>query len=384
MIRSDCNSRGYSKSDSETNKFCKVKNCNKLDVYDWNDDLPKPSFNNDIIEVRFKNTRKAFFYNVNNLHLTKGDIVAVEANPGHDIGVVSLVNSLVYCQMKKYKVSKESSDIKKIYRKAKQPDIDKWFEAIELEPAALVKCREIAESLNLQMKIGDVEYQGDKTKAYFYYIAEERVDFRELIKILAESLKIRVEMKQIGARQEAGRIGGISSCGRELCCTTWLTNFISVTTNAARQQDLSHNPVKLAGQCGKLKCCINFEIDCYIDALKKFPDNSIPLETKQGTAYYQKSDIFRKIMWYSLDKNSPVNLTPIPVDKVYEIIELNKKGIKTDLLDGENVESVSAPKEMGYENVVGTESISRFDEKNKSSRKKKKKKKRSNVNNKEN
>lgn len=381
MVRSDCNSRGYSKSDGETNNFCKVKNCNKLDVYDWNEDLPASSFNNEIVEVRFKNTRKAFFYNVNNLHLSKGDIVAVEASPGHDIGVVSLVNSLVYAQMKKYKVSPGSSDIKKIYRKAKQPDIDKWFEAIDLEPLAIIRCREIAESLNLEMKIGDVEYQGDKTKAYFYYIAEERVDFRELIKILAEALKIRVEMKQIGARQEAGRIGGISSCGRELCCTTWLTNFISVTTNAARTQDLSHNPVKLAGQCGKLKCCINFEIDCYVDALKQFPDNSIPLETTQGTIYHQKSDIFRKIMWYSLDKNSPVNLTPVPVDKVFEILELNKKGIKIDLVIGDNSETESEGKELGYQNVVGTDSISRFDDKNKSSRKRKKKKKRKNAGN---
>jgi cell fate regulator YaaT (PSP1 superfamily) len=384
MVRSECNSRGYSKSEVDTNKYCKVKNCNKLDVYDWNEDLPATLYNNDIVEVRFKNTRKSFFYNVNNLLLTKGDIVAVEANPGHDIGVVSLVNSLVYSQMKKYKISRDSSEIKKIYRKAKQPDIDKWFEAIELEPVALVKCREIAESLNLQMKIGDVEYQGDKTKAYFYYIAEERVDFRELIKLLADFLKIRVEMKQIGARQEAGRIGGISSCGRELCCTTWLTNFISVTTNAARQQDLSHNPVKLAGQCGKLKCCINFEIDCYIDALKKFPDNSIPLQTKQGTAYYQKSDIFRRIMWYSFDKNSPADLTPVSVDKVVEYIELNKKGIKIDFLTGENIEPTNVVKELGYENVVGTESISRFDDKNKSSKRKKKKKKRNNVINKEN
>jgi len=384
MVRCDCNSRGYSKSEGDSNEICKSKNCNKLDVFDWNDDLPKPPYTNDIVEVRFKNTRKAFFYNVNDLLLTKGDIVAVEANPGHDIGVVSLVNSLVYSQMKKYKVSRDSSEIKKIYRKAKQLDIEKWFEAVDLEPKALVKCREIAESLNLQMKIGDVEYQGDKTKAYFYYIAEERVDFRELIKLLADHLKIRVEMKQIGARQEAGRIGGISSCGRELCCTTWLTNFISVTTSAARTQDISHNPVKMAGQCGKLKCCINFEMDVYLDALKKFPDSNIPIETTKGPFFHQKSDIFRKIMWYSSEKNAPVNLTPISAEKVHEYIALNKKGVKINFAASENVDTPVVEKELGYENVVGTDSISRFDDQNKSLKKKRKKKKKPNVIKKEN
>jgi len=376
MSRSECISRGYFKSDNETQnkKCCKYTSCSKLDVHNWLEDLPKPTYNFDIVEVRFKNTRKSFFYNVNSLILSKGDIVAVEANPGHDVGIVSLTGSLVYDQMKKYKTSRESPEIKKIYRKAKQTDIDKWIEAIELEINTLIKAREIAESLNLHMKIGDVEYQGDKTKAYFYYIAEERVDFRELIKILAETFKIRVEMKQIGARQEAGRIGGLSSCGRELCCATWLTNFSSVTTNAARQQDLSHNPIKLAGQCGKLKCCINYEIDCYIDALKDFPDTNVSLETKEGTAYHQKTDIFRKIAWYSFDKNSIVNITPISIERINEIIALNKKGIKVDKLIENDIIEKTHEKILDYENVVGTESVTRFDDKLKKSKKKKKKK----------
>lgn len=370
MISCNCNSTDNNKDETINHKCCRNLNINKLEVYDWNKDLPIPLYNTDIVEVRFKNTRKLFFHNSGNIPLSIGDIVAVEANPGHDIGVVSLTGVLVLEQMKKHNISKDSADIKKIYRKAKQIDLDKWFESIMLEPKALVRSREIAQSLKLEMKIGDVEYQGDKTKAYFYYIADERVDFRELIKGIAESMRIRVEMKQIGSRQEAGRIGGLSSCGRELCCSTWLTDFKTVSTNAARQQDLSYNPIKLAGQCGKLKCCINYEVDCYIDAMKEFPKHSQVLETIEGPAYYQKADIFRKIAWYSFDKNTGVNITPVSIERINEIIELNKKGIKVDKLIDVNVELAPTEKVLGYDNVVGNDSITRFDKKNRNQKKK--------------
>lgn len=353
-------------------KPCKKGNCNKLNVNDWLHDIPATSVN-DIVEVRFKNTRKGFFRNTNELTLKQGDIVAVEASPGHDIGVVSLSGELVRMQLRKYGVDPRT-ELKKVYRKAKQADIEKWYEAISLEEHTMLTSRDISSHLQLNMKIGDVEYQGDRTKAIFYYIADERVDFRELIKVLAEEFKVRIEMRQIGARQEAGRIGGIGSCGRELCCSTWITNFVSVTTNAARYQDVSLNPQKLAGQCGKLKCCLNYELDVYLDAQRNIPD-TYPLETFDGTAYHIKTDVFRGMMWYSFDKDSAVNLTAVPVDRVREILQANKRGRKVkSLLEGAGVEP---PKKLDYQNVVGQESLTRFEDKkklNKNRNKKKKKK----------
>ena len=348
--------------------------CSKLQTFDWLGDVPASIQKMDIVEVRFKNTRKEFFINANGLRLNKGDIVAVEASPGHDIGIVSLTGEVVKFQLKKHNISLEKQEFKKIYRKAKAADLDKWYEAISLEETTMLETRRIAADLKLEMKIGDVEYQGDRTKAIFYYIADERVDFRELIKLLAEKFKIRIEMRQIGARQEAGRIGGIGSCGRELCCSTWMTNFVSVTTNSARHQEISLNPQKLAGQCGKLKCCLNYELDCYIDAQKDFPSKRIVLETTMGQAHHTKTDIFRNIMWYTFDPVHMVNFIPVPVDRVNEIIALNKKGKKVnELIDVSNIE-INEP--LDYQSAVGEDSLTRFDEK------KKKKKKRPNKYNK--
>ncbi len=319
--------------DSSTN--CATRMCSKLKVYDWLHDVPEGNQITDIVEIRFKNTRKDFYKNVNGLNLKIGDVVAVEASPGHDIGTVSLTGQLVYTQLNKYNIHPET-EFKKIYRKAKPADIEKWKSSIAREPYTMLRSRQIAEDLKLDMKIGDVEFQGDGTKAIFYYIADERVDFRELIKVFAEQFRIRIEMKQIGARQEAGRIGGIGSCGRELCCSTWITNFVSVTTVSAKIQELSLNPQKLAGQCGKLKCCLNYEYDSYIDAQSDFPDTTIVLETKTGKAYHQKTDIYKRTMWYSFDEHAAVNLTPVDVDRVIEVIELNKKGVAVEHLSENN------------------------------------------------
>jgi cell fate regulator YaaT (PSP1 superfamily) len=356
--------------------------CNKLDSYDWMGDLPIVGQEFDLIEVRFKNTRKGFYRNVNKLKLAKGDIIAVEASPGHDIGVVSLTGDLVKEQMSKLGVTLNSQEeIKKVYRKAKGVDIEKWQQAIEMEIPTMLKARVTAQRLKLEMKIGDVEFQGDKTKAIFYYIADDRVDFRELIKLYAEDFKIRVEMKQIGARQEAGRIGAIGTCGRELCCSTWLTGFVSVTTNSARYQEISLNPQKLAGQCGKLKCCLNYELKCYLDAQQDFPNIEIPLELFDGTAYHQKTDIFRRLMWYSFSKDEAVNLTPVPVEKVKEIQELNKKGVKVKSLTNVDEAAAAAAKreKLDYQNPIGNESITRFED-NKKAQKKKFHKKKKNWN----
>ena len=324
--------------------------------------LPASAMVPDVAEVRFKNSRKLFFRNVNNLLLRKGEIIAVEASPGHDIGVVSLVGDLVYEQMKKYNVSPESPDIKKIYRKAKPNDIEKWKEAIAHENNTMIRSRQIAQSLNLNMKIGDVEYQGDKTKAIFYYIADERVDFRELIKVLADEFRVRIEMKQIGARQEAGRIGGIGACGRELCCATWMSNFVSVTTNSARVQEISLNPQKLAGQCSKLKCCLNYELDVYIDARKDFPQHYEELLTKEGALFVQKTDIFRRILWYSKAKDSQMDMIPLSVETVVEIINLNKQGINAEFPNQIQQEEKKG-EVLEFANVVGQESLTRFDHK---------------------
>ncbi|HLN55679.1 MAG TPA: regulatory iron-sulfur-containing complex subunit RicT [Bacteroidales bacterium] len=306
--------------------------CNKLDSFNWLKDLPEIPENNDIVEVRFKNTRKGFYRNINNLRLEIGDVVAVEASPGHDIGRVSMAGSLVREQMKRVKIHPSAEEMKKVYRKAKAVDIQKWEEARKLENQTMLRSRKIAEELRLNMKIGDVEYQGDKTKAIFYYIAEERVDFRQLIKVLADEFRVRIEMRQIGARQEAGRIGGIGPCGRELCCATHITNFVSVTTSHAKYQELSLNPQKLAGQCSKLKCCLNFELDSYVDAQKSFPPREIPLEALDCTAYFFKMEVHKGIYWYTTDQNSAANLVAIPVARVKEIQAMNRKGKKVDKL----------------------------------------------------
>ena len=358
---------------SSCNGCLRSEKCSKLETFDWLNDVPSSTQNFDIVEVRFKNTRKDFYLNTNSLRLSKGDIVAVEASPGHDIGIVSLTGEIVHFQMKKHGINPKEHEFKKVYRKAKPADLDKWHEATSLEDQTMLKTRIIASDLNLDMKIGDVEYQGDKTKAIFYYIADERVDFRELIKVLAEKFKIRIEMRQIGARQEAGRIGGIGSCGRELCCSTWITNFVSVTTNAARYQEISLNPQKLAGQCGKLKCCLNYELDCYIDAQKDFPSKEVILETKTGQAHHTKTDIFRGIMWYTFDPVNMVNFVPVPVERVKKIIELNKKGKKVDVLIDTSSTKNEGPLE--FKNEVGQESLTRFEE-SKPKRKKKKNPKR--------
>ncbi len=343
--------------------FCRPEHYSKLPTRNWLKDIPKSSMATNLAEVRFKNTRKEYFLNINHLNLTEGDVVAVEASPGHDIGIVSLTGDLVLKKLKQQEINYHDTEFKKIYRKAKDTDIEKWRQAVALEHETMIKARKIADDLNLEMKIGDVEYQGDKTKAIFYYIADERVDFRELIKILADEFKIRIEMRQIGTRQESGRIGGIGSCGRELCCSLWITNFVSVTTNAARHQELSLNPQKLAGQCGKLKCCLNFELDSYLDAKKHFPDTSVQLETTQGTAYHQKTDIFKQILWYSFSPDSSENLTPVSVKRVKEIIEINKQGNKVEhLADTNDV----MQQDFGFENDVGQDRLDRFDKKKKS------------------
>ncbi len=353
----------------------------KLSVYDWLKGIPNNVSSMDIVEVRFKNTRKAFYKNVNHLKLEQGDFVAVEANPGHDIGIVSLTGELVREQLKKNNIAIKDVEFKKIYRKAKVSDLTKWKQAIDKEQEFLVIARESANKLKLDMKIGDVEFQGDKTKAIFYYIADERIDFRELIKVLAEKLHIRIEMRQIGARQEAGRIGGIGPCGRELCCTTWLSNFTSVTTNTARKQDLSLNPQKLAGQCGKLKCCLNYELSTYLDIQREFPKTKAPLETEEGIVYYRKSDILRQIMWYSFNEKEEPNekLTPVPVERVKEIIKINKQGKKAYYLI--NTTDSKAEAQHDFQVTLSKDSITRFDEKKKYKKKKKKKNKRKNNNN---
>jgi len=331
---------------------------NKLDSFNWLKDISEPPGENDIIEVRFKNTRKGFFKNVNGIRFEIGDVVAVEASPGHDIGRVSMVGPLIEEQLKKFKAHPSPEDLKKVYRKAKAVDIQKWEEAKKLETPTMLRSRKISEELRLNMKIGDVEYQGDKTKAIFYYIATERVDFRQLIKVLADEFRVRIEMRQIGARQEAGRIGGIASCGRELCCATHITNFISITTTHAKYQELSLNPQKLAGQCSKLKCCLNFELDCYVDAQRGFPPKDIPLEALDSTAWFHKMEIHKGIYWYSTDPHSSANLIPLTVQRVKEIQALNKKGTKVDRLqvidDSWNAAPVS-------QDLLKNNSLTRFD-----------------------
>ncbi|MDR0941287.1 MAG: hypothetical protein LBM68_03575 [Bacteroidales bacterium] len=333
----------------------------KLYAYNWLNDIKNIPPTHKLVEVRFKNTRKEFFENDTNIALEVGDIVAVEAQPGHDIGVVSLIGELVPEQIKKNE--RKNDTFLKIYRKARPSDIEKWEEAKALEHKTMIRTRQIAKNLKLNMKIGDVEYQGDKTKAIFYYIADERVDFRELIKILADEFKIRIEMRQIGARQEAGRIGGIGPCGRDLCCSSFMSNFVSVSTHAARVQEISLNPQKLAGQCGKLKCCLNYEYASYVDARKKFPETNIALEFADFRATHIKTDVYKQTMWYAYKTKDASHILELHVNQVSEIIAQNKNGIKPEKPDNKPQEPLQALPD--YDNVVGQESLTRFDKRKK-------------------
>ena len=328
----------------------------QLNTYDWLADVPGNAESTDLVEVQFKNTRKGYYHNVNNLDLKKGDVVAVEATPGHDIGVVTLTGRLVKLQIKKANL-RSADDIKRIYRIAKPVDIEKWEEAKSREHGTMIQSRQIAKDLGLKMKIGDVEYQGDGNKAIFYYIADERVDFRQLIKVLAETFHVRIEMKQIGARQEAGRIGGTGPCGRELCCATWMKNFVSVGTNAARFQDISLNPQKLAGMCAKLKCCLNYEVDNYVEASKKLPPKDALLQTADSEYHQFKVDILSGLITYSTDKNLASNLETISSERAWEIIKMNKDGEKPLSLI-ENGKAKPAPKSS---DLLAEADLSRFD-----------------------
>jgi cell fate regulator YaaT (PSP1 superfamily) len=360
------------------NGTCGTDSCNKLSVFDWLSNMTLPGGQEpfDAAEIRFKNGRKEFFRNTEKLTLSIGDIVATETSPGHDIGIVTLTGELVKIQMKK-KGDNPDKELAKIYRKASQRDIDIWTEARNKEEAVRMRAREIAIHLKLEMKISDVEFQGDGSKATFYYTANDRVDFRQLIKEFAQEFKIRIEMKQVGFRQEAARLGGIGSCGRELCCSTWLTDFRSVNTSAARYQQLSLNPQKLAGQCGKLKCCLNYELDTYLDALKDFPDMDTKLYTEKGDAYCQKVDIFKEIMWFAY-ANAPAQWLVLPVSRVQEIVAINKKKERVAGLEDYVMESVQEV-EKKFENVVGQDSLTRFDQPKKKKNNKNKKRKPSNF-----
>ena len=341
----------------------------QLNTYDWLYDVPGNEEDTDLVEVQFKNTRKGYYHNVNHLDLQKGDTVAVEANPGHDIGVVTLTGRLVKLQVKKANL-KSPDEIKRVYRIAKPTDMDKYYEAKSREHGTMIQSRQIAKDLGLQMKIGDVEYQGDGNKAIFYYIADERVDFRQLIKVLADTFHVRIEMKQIGARQEAGRIGGTGPCGRELCCATWMKNFVSVSTNAARIQDISLNPQKLAGMCAKLKCCLNYEVDDYVEAGRKMPARDVVLQTDDSDWYLFKTDILAGLVTYSTDKSIAANLITISAERARTVIEMNRRGEKPEALDeGDAVSTSDRPADL-----LADADISRFDK----AKKKKKAKNRPN------
>ncbi len=342
----------------------------KLHSFNWLEDIPGGYADSDLVEVQFKNTRKGFYRNSLHLPLEIGDVVAVEASPGHDIGTITLTGKLVELSMKRAGIrgNAREAELKRVFRKAKPADIEKFDEARAREHDTMIRARRIADDLKLNMKIGDVEYQGDGNKAIFYYIADERVDFRQLIKVLAETFKVRIEMKQIGARQEAGRIGGIGPCGRPLCCSQWMTNFVSVATSAARYQDISLNPQKLAGQCAKLKCCLNFEVDAYLEASKKMPPRDVRLETADATYYHFKTDIFNRLITFSTDKSMAVNLVTVDADRVFEIIAMNKAGEKPLSLVRE---ADVKPKEKGaFGDILGDDDLTRFDKKKKKKKKK--------------
>ena len=368
---SNCSSEGGTPRGCKNNGTCSSGGCNKLEVYDWlaNIALPNGQTAYDIVEVRFKNSRKSFFRNTKGFSLQVGDVVAVEASPGYDIGVVSVVGELARIQVKKKASGFKPMEAKKILRIATQDDIDKWVNARSLEKEVMYVSRTLAVNLNLEMKISDVEYQGDLTKATFYYTAETRVDFRQLIKDMSEKFKGRVEMRQIGSRQEASRLGGIGSCGRELCCSTWLTDFRSVSTSAARYQQLSLNPQKLAGQCGKLKCCLNYELDMYLDAFKAFPKSDVKLQTEKANAYHVKTDVFKRQMFYGYE-GGVGGLIPLTPERVKEIIKMNSEGKKPKELNEYVMEVVV--KEPDYDNVVGQDSLNRFEHAFKAKKKKKK------------
>ncbi|MGS2725633.1 PSP1 domain-containing protein [Psychroserpens sp. BH13MA-6] len=369
----------------KNNGTCGTDSCNKLTVFDWLANMSLPQGQDPFIgvEVRFKNGRKQYYKNTENLTLSIGDIVATQAKTGHDIGMVTLTGELVRIQMKRKKIAiDDSENVLKIYRKASQKDIDVWSAARDKEEPMKVKARQFAIDLNLKMKISDIEYQGDASKATFYYTAEERVDFRELIKVFAREFRTRIEMKQVGFRQEAARLGGIGSCGRELCCSTWLTDFRSVSTSAARYQQLSLNPLKLAGQCGKLKCCLNYELDAYLDALKAFPKTETRLYTEKGKAVCQKTDIFKGHMWYAYE-GEWMNWHKLTTDQANEIIEKNKRKEKVASLEEYASELIEDTK-TEFENVVGQDSLTRFDSprrKNKRRNNKGKKRRRNKSNN---
>ena len=337
----------------------------QLNTYDYLADIPGNAEATDLVEVQFKNTRKGYYHNSNRLPLEKGDIVAVEATPGHDIGVVTLTGRLVPLQIKKANLKSEQ-EIKRVYRKAKPVDMEKYEEAKSREHDTMIRSRQIAKELGLQMKIGDVEYQGDGNKAIFYYIADGRVDFRQLIKVLAETFRVRIEMKQIGARQEAGRIGGIGPCGRELCCTTWMKNFVSVSTGAARYQDISLNPQKLAGQCAKLKCCMNYEVDTYVEAGKRLPSKEITLQTQDAEYYFFKADILAGLVTYSTDKHLAANLVTLTTARDFEIINMNRRGEKPQRLESGEAAEPAKPADL-----VEQESLTRFDKRRKNKGKRK-------------
>lgn len=356
----------------KSNGYCSSSGCNKLGVFDWLAGVPIAAGQQpfDGVEVRFKNTRKAFYRNTSGLQLMPGDLVTVDAAPGHDIGMVSLTGELVRAQMQRRSVSGETYDLRKVLHKSTQEEIDHWHASRKLEDATMFAARQMVRDARLDMKVTDVEYQADGTKAVFYYVAEERIDFRGILRTLSDRFKVRVEMKQIGARQETGRIGGIGSCGRELCCSTWLTDFRSVTTSAARYQQLALNPQKLAGQCGKLKCCLNYELDMYIEAIKSYPSQNAKLKTAQGTGAHIKTDIFRGTMWYGFKvPGSPFIMAGFPVEVVRDILAQNKEGIIPEV----DLNMADAPAEVekkpDYENVVGQDDLTRFDSKVKSGRK---------------
>lgn len=354
----ECTSCGHSGGDCGS--CVKTTSCcgtSKLEVYDWLADLPESQGETQMIEVQFKNTRKGYYLNSNGLDLFKGDIVAVEATPGHDIGTVTLTGKLVILQMKKNNYRTQTGEHKRVYRIAKPSDLEKHEEAKSREHKTMIRARVLAEELALQMKISDVEYQGDGNKAIFYYIADERVDFRQLIKIYAEQFHVKIEMKQIGARQEAGRVGGIGPCGRELCCSSSISSFVSVSTAAARYQDISLNPQKLAGQCGKLKCCLNYEVDTYVEAQKKLPSREVVLETKDASFFHFKTDILSGRMTYSSDKRFAANLVTVDKERVYEIIRMNKNGNRPLKVD---ISEAPVEDKPVYKDVL-EESITRFD-----------------------
>jgi len=356
----------------KSNGNCGTGSCDKLTVFDWlsNMALPNGQSKFDIVEVRFKNGRKHFYKNTKSLPINIGDVIAVESSPGHDIGTISLTGELVKVQMRKKDVGFDSEEIKQIYRKASQKDIDTWTTSRNKEQELQQKSRLIINRLGLQMKLSDVEYQGDGNKATFYYTADDRIDFRQLIKELATTFRLRIEMKQVGLRQEAARLGGIGSCGRELCCSTWLTDFRSVNTSSARYQQLSLNPQKLAGQCGKLKCCLNYELDSYIDALKGFPKTDTWLQTNKGVGVFQKMDIFKGLFWYAY-KDNPIHWVTLTVDQVNEIIKINKQDKKVDSLEMYASElNIKTEEDISFTDVVGQDSLTRFDMGKRSSGKK--------------